>query len=290
MELKIRDIAKYVLMGIWLIASSHSTFATSNSLSNTPGNSPTDSLKIYQDSLQALGKKIYNEPAESNRLSANFQFVRTLVQALKIKNSFAFPFESLDMISVLKSPDENFRIFSWHVPLSDGSFLYYGSIQFNTEDGNLKLLPLLDKTFEISQVEEAITTNENWYGAQYYEIVPFEGKYILLGWKGHTPEVSQKVIEILNIDQNNQITLGSKDFSGQNLENKARIIFSFSQMVSMYLKYHPNQKQIVFDNLNPSDPNQVGNFKFYGPDFTFNSLSIQNGKLTWVGNINFEDP
>lgn len=250
----------------------------------------SQSLFHYQDSLSRLGYKIYNEAGESERLSANFEFVRTLVQSLKTKNSFDFPFDSLKMISILKSPDEKFRVFSWHVPLSDGSFLYYGSIQFKTSDGELKLVPLLDKTFEIPDPERTITSNQDWYGAQYYEIIPYNSQYILLGWKGHTPEIAQKVIEILKFDDQQQVILGDNIWEGKELSDNTRMIFSYSNMVSMHLSYRTESHKIVFDNLAPSDPQHDGDFKFYGPDFTFNSLKLVDGKLRLIENINFEDP
>src|SRR3546814_16711163 len=71
------------------------------------------------------------------------------------------------MVSILDAPDDRFRIFSWHIPLNDGSYLYYGTIQLNTPDGSLKMYPLLDKTYEITEPEQAVTAPDNWYGPPY---------------------------------------------------------------------------------------------------------------------------
>src|SRR3546814_873422 len=154
-------------------------------------------IQSLEDSLAKLGHTMYNELSEPERLEANFTFVKTLVSALKQPYSYTFPFDSLDMVSILDAPDDRFRIFSWHIPLNDGSYLYYGTIQLNTPDGSLKMYPLLDKTYEITEPEQAVTAPDNWYGAQYYCIVPLSGAYVLLGWKGHTPYVTQKVVEVL---------------------------------------------------------------------------------------------
>jgi hypothetical protein len=100
-------------------------------------------LNIYQDSLISLGKKIINANLDLERKNANYSFIKTLVSALKINNSFIYKFDSLKTISVLNSPDNKFRIFSWYVLNEDGSYRFYGAIQMNT-GGPLVLHPLED--------------------------------------------------------------------------------------------------------------------------------------------------
>ena len=84
-------------------------------------------IRKLEDSLTKLGYAMYNEPSEPERLAANFTFVKTLVSALKVPYSYTFPFDSLGMVSILNAPDDRFRIFSWHIQLNDGSYLYYGT-------------------------------------------------------------------------------------------------------------------------------------------------------------------
>ena len=171
----------------------------------------------WEDSLVKLGYTLYQNPSEPERLKANFDFVQTLVQALKTPNSFYYSFETLNMISNLVAPDSSFRLFSWHVPLNDGSFLYYGAIQKNTKDGKLILFPLLDQTFEIHSPSSTITSNKQWYGSQYYEIIPFNKSYLLLGWKGHSSEITQKIIEVLAFEPvSGEPIFGKKIFKEEN--------------------------------------------------------------------------
>jgi hypothetical protein len=122
-------------------------------------------MQVWQDSLFQLGQKVFAQTAEVERIESNFLFVKTLVSALKEINSYYYDFDKLNMISAVRSPDDNFRIFTWNVPLQDGSYLYYGSIQFKS--GNLKLIPLLDKTFEITDIHTDMLNNNQWYGAQF---------------------------------------------------------------------------------------------------------------------------
>lgn len=239
-------------------------------------------MQSWQDSLSGLGQKIFAKTGEVERMESNFSFVKTLVSALKETNSFYYDFDKLNMISIIKSPDASFRIFSWNVPLQDGSYLYYGAIQ--QKSGSLKLTPLLDKTFEIMNADNDVVANDRWYGAQYYEIIPFKkNQYILLGWKGHHAEYSKKVIEVLNILPSGQITFGAAVFSDS--PNVSRKIFSYTKRATMLLRYNANLKRIEFDNILPLEGKATDNFKYYAPDMTHNGYRIGNDKLEFEENV-----
>ena len=246
-------------------------------------------MASLQDSLVGLGYTIYNEPSEPERLAANFTFVKTLVSALQTPYSYQFGFDSLAMVSILQSPDDKFRIFSWHVPLNDGSYLYYGTIQLNTPDGRLKMYPLLDKTYEMVAPEKTVTTPSNWYGAQYYRIIPCGSAYLLLGWKGHTPQMTQKVIEVLRLTDDGA-TLGDPIFESDSTAGYARIIYRYTQNARMYMDYDSTESRIVLDHLAPPDEQDVGHYEHYGPDMTYDAWQIKNGTLLLTANITLKNP
>lgn len=252
-------------------------------------------LEALQDSLAKLGYVIYNEPSEPERLKANFAFVKTLVSALKTPYSYRFEFDSLTMVSVLRSPDDLFRIFTWHVPLNDGSYLYYGTIQLNTPDGQLKMYPLLDKTYEIASPETAITTSANWYGAQYYRIIPLNTQYVLLGWKGHSARVTQKVIEVLELTDDG-VRLGGPIFHsnpsdpGGPATGQVRMIYRYSRNASMFMDYEQAENRIVFDHLAPPDVQDEGQYERYGPDMTYDAWQLQGSTLVLAPDIPMKNP
>lgn len=239
-------------------------------------------MAALEDSLSHYGKNMFASISEPIRLENNFAFINTLVEALKNKNSFDYPFSRLEMISILTDPDSTFRVFSWNIPLNDGSYLFYGSIQFRTPSGELKLLPLLDKTFEIENPQTEILSSDKWYGAQYYDIIPIKDSYILLGWKGHSKDYTQKVIEILTIDEDS-VQLGKAVF----LENEkwTRRVFNYTRQASMYLRYHPEEKQIYFDHIAPLKEELKGEYKYYGPDLSHDAYEIKNDKLEFKEDV-----
>src|ERR1700742_5062298 len=120
-------------------------------------------LKMYEDSLTDIGKKMVNGDVDMERKNANYAFIKTLVSALKTPNSFLYGFDSVKTISILNAPDNRFRVFSWHVMNDDGSYRFYGAIQMNT-GGGLKLFPLTDYSPLLQNPEDSVTDNNKWFG------------------------------------------------------------------------------------------------------------------------------
>jgi len=241
-----------------------------------------------QDSLKQLGHTMYNEPNEALRLAANYTFIKTLVHLLKSPDSFDLPFDSLHAIAIKTSPDKQFRIFSWHLKLDDGSYRYYGAIQLRTTNGELLLKPLVDKSPLITKPAEAITDNSKWYGAQYYDIVPLKGlahHYLLLGWRGNTPEITEKVIEVLQVN-GHEITFGKPLFNGRDVAvQTARMIYRYHAQASMLLKYDKQHNRLLMDHLAPAQPALVGQFKYYGPDMSYDAWKITKDGLQLVEDL-----
>jgi hypothetical protein len=246
-------------------------------------------LNLYQDSLKHLGNTIIHDPIDAVRKTTNYQFIQTLVTALKTPNSFAFPFDSVKTITLTKSPDNKFRIFSWHVANDDGSYRFYGAIQLNS-GGALKLYGLSDYSPLIKNPEDTVADNRSWFGAQYYTIIPVQGTtpyYVLLGWKGHTDKSTKKIIEALSF-QNDKPVFGLPVFTGNNKTRK-RVVFEYARQASMLLKYIPSQHLIVFDNLASPDKKSKDKPETYGPDLTYNGYRLKDGKWEYVDNIDMRN-
>ncbi|MVN22538.1 hypothetical protein [Mucilaginibacter arboris] len=246
-------------------------------------------FKNYEDSLKTLGSTFINNENDLERKNANYQFIRTLVSALKIPGSYNYAFDSLKAVSLLYAPDNQFRLFTWHVMNEDGSFRYYGTIQLNT-GGALKMFPLTDFSPFIKNPEDSTFTAQHWLGAQYYKIIK-EGKespyYVLLGWKGNNVKTTKKVIEVLSF-KNNAPVFGLPVFEG-NQKTRKRIVFEYSRQASMLLRYVPEKQLIVFDHLAPPDPKTKADFSFYGPDLTYDGYQLKNGKWNFVSNLDMRN-
>ncbi|QNN43920.1 hypothetical protein [Pedobacter roseus] len=249
---------------------------------NLKAQQSTNKLGVFQDSLIKISVNAVASQSDAQKMELNGRFVKTLVEALKTPNSFSFAFDSLKNVSVIKSPDQAFRILSWYMPLENGTYRYYGAIQINTKSGPLKLFPLIDQTENIAD-PNIITNNQKWFGARYYEIVPVTSGnrlpyYVLLGWKGNTQATTKKVIEILSFDKEN-LVFGAPVFDGKELKGKNRMIFEYAKSNAMTLKSDQKAGMIVFDHLASFDPEIKDRFEYYGSDGTFDGFKIIGGKL-----------
>jgi hypothetical protein len=246
-------------------------------------------LEMYQDSLAELGHTFVNNENDLERKNANYQFIKTLVNALKVPNSFLFPFDSLKSISILNAPDNRFRILTWHIMNDDGSYRFYGAIQINT-GGALRLYPLNDYSPALKTAEDSVVDNRKWYGAQYYKIIRVDADktyYTLLGWKGYTDKATHKVIEILSFNRDNKPVFGLPVFDLSH--NHKRVIFTYTRQSSMLLRYVPEDNLIVFDHLSPPDNKSKNIPESYGPDLTYDGYKLKNGRWVFVENLDMRN-
>jgi hypothetical protein len=254
---------------------------------NTPDQ--LNQLRPIQDSLIKLGKQIINNENDLERKNANYAFIRTLVKALRVPNSYAYNFDSLKTVSILRSPDDKFRIFSWFVMNEDGSYRFYGTLQMNT-GGKLQLFPLEDYSPVLKNPEDSVTDNHKWFGAEYYKIIPVNSAtpyYVLLGWKGHTVKSTKKVIEALHF-KNGQPVFGMPVFTG-NKKVRNRVVFEYNRQASMLLRHVPEQHLIVFDHLAPPDERLKTQPEMYGPDLTYDGYKLLNGKWIFKDNMDMRN-
>ena len=276
---------RFLLIFIALFTTIVRTYAQS---SNSAQSGRIKQLHFLEDSLKHLGKKIINEESEPERINANYNFIKTLVTALKTPNSFQYNFDSVKSVSILTSPDHKFRIFTWPLVYDDGSFRFFGAIQMNSE--NLQLFPLEDFTLGLKSPEDSISTNHKWYGAQYYKIVPVyypQPYYILLGWKGNNDITTKKVIEVLSFKEGKP-EFGKALFEG-NRKTRKRVVFEYTRQASMLLRFEADKSLIVFDHLSPPDEKSKNKPETYGPDLSYDGYKLRNGKWLYVDKLDMRN-
>src|SRR5437773_4168854 len=174
-------------------------------------------LKEKEDSLQHLAADIILDSLTAGRMRSDSFFVKTLIRALQIKNSFYYPFDSVHGVSKLYAPDSSFRIFTWNISFDDYYSRQRGAIQVRTTDGSLKLTALRDFSEFTPNALDSARTKTNWIGAVYYDIVKtsFNGKnyYTLIGFDNNSVMSNKKWLEVLSFDERNEPVFGGKYFS-----------------------------------------------------------------------------
>ncbi|MDP4283785.1 MAG: hypothetical protein Q8891_05140 [Bacteroidota bacterium] len=250
--------------------------------------SATDRIMLQkkEDSLKTFALDIIRGRNSDIRFKADSQFTKMFVRALKIKGSFYYPFDSLITISKLTPEDSTFRIFTWQLAINEDLVRQHGAIQMRTADGSLKLLPLIDKTDVIKNIEDTIANNFDWIGAVYYKIIEKKafGKnyYTLLGYDENNINSNRKIIEVLTFKDGEPIFGGSFfSFQDNSLDKNsfARYIMEYKKNAGPRLTYDPEMDMIIYEHL-ISETGEPNKKYTYIPDGDYEGLKWRDGK--WV--------
>ncbi len=239
-----------------------------------------------EDSLKKLSALIVfgKNPAESLRADSNF--VRAFVRALRMKNSFHYPFDSV-AISKLYAPDSSFRIFTWQWKKDEYVYLQKGAIQVKTPDGSLKLLPLFDRSMFTEKPMDSIRNRENWIGAIYYKIImkSYQGKkyYTLLGFDDFSIGSNKKWMEVLTFNSQGEPVFGGPFFSFKEdsvrRPDQVRFSIEYKKEARAFFNYDEDNDIIVFDHL-ISESDEPDRKETYIPIGDYEGFQWKNGQ--WV--------
>lgn len=257
----------------------------------------------YEDTLKVLMHNSITLPHDFQKLDANINFKKYLLEALEQEGSFNYPFDSLKYMSKLYSPDKRFRMFTWYVELSNGTFENYGILQvYNEKKKVYDLIILNDGKKDIQEPEYQVLKADNWYGAVYYSIIYHKqrGKeaYTLLGYDGNNKMARRKVIEVMRLNSQGVPTFGQSMFRYNKNKHK-RVIFEYSARVSMSLKYEKQnaeqgkkrREMIVFDRLAPMHESLKGQYMFYMPEINvFDGFVFEDGKWKFIKDVDARNP
>ena len=263
-----------------LLLSGHAVFA--QRISSTD----KKELQKKEDSLKTLALEIVQGKTAAQRFNADSQFTKLFVRALKVNNSFYYPFDSLTTISKLAPPDSSFKIFTWQMVVNEYVTRQHGAIQMKTQDGSLKLFPLIDKSAVTINKEDTIGNNFAWMGAVYYKLIEKKafGKnyYTLLGYDENNINSNKKVIEMLTF-QNGEPVFGGANFSFQDnsiiKKSRARYVMEYKKDASPRLTYDPDMDMIIYEHL-ISESGEPNKKYTYIPDGDYEGLKWTDGK--WV--------
>ena len=239
-----------------------------------------------EDSLRRFSDSMINGSSPSVRFRADSNFVRALVRSLRVKNSFYYPFESLQTISRLYPPDSSFRIFTWQLKRDEYMYLQKGAIQVRTADGSLKLFPLFDYSMYTAKPEDSVRKKDQWIGAIYYKIIQKDhnGKkyYTLLGFDDFSISSNKKWMEVLTFN-NGEPEFGGPYISFKNdsikIPVKSRYHIEYKKEANTTFNYNPELDMIIVDHL-ISETEEPEKKSTYIPDGDFEGFKWENGQ--WV--------
>ena len=236
-------------------------------------------LETKQDEIKKWENVIISSKETSDKLIANDSLIKLITETISNPKAYIFPFEKLDYISVLQPKNREFKLFTWFIPLKNGSYNYFGILQTCKKNGKKCQIYQLgpgnkDKEYNSND----LITHHNWYGCIYYDLIEIKVNkkkyYTLLGWDGHNNTSNKKIVDILQISKHTEPSFGARIFNN----DSTRMIIEYSEEYSMSLKWDSEIQSIVFDHLEPIDGVSKDNFSLYAPNLSYDVLEkSENG-------------
>lgn len=233
--------------------------------------------------------KIDQSKDDNFKIEQSNRLIQELVKFYQTKEAFEYPFDKVKNIGFTNSPDKQVKIVNWNIERQDFTNQYFGLIvRFEPKEKEYLTYILQDQSDAFDVITEEYYTNENWYGALYYKIIPTKIRnkqvYTVLGYDANNKSSQIKLIDAFAF-VGKKVKFGYSFFqNGPNSKkNLKRIVFEYSKKAYMALKYEPERNRIVFDHLSPEDPSMVEFRQFYVPDMSYDAFTYDGDR--WNINV-----
>ncbi len=245
-------------------------------------------LRDAENRLKYIVPDIVGGDSDEQRIKACWHTFRTFDTLLQIPESFNYAWDSLRLrtISVITSPDNKFRLYTWNLVLQNGNFKNFGYLQVR-KGSDIEIYPLLDTAKKFNNdIVDAELEPTDWFGALYLKIIPFKQKgkkrYLLLGFDGSTIHSNKSVMDVLWFAKDGP-RFGTPSFRQSNADPsvECRVVMEFHNDIKMVPHYESNSDVIIVDKLTPAYPEVTGNFWYYIPSGDF-YMYKKNKRGTWV--------
>ncbi|MDP5171506.1 MAG: hypothetical protein NWR72_14770 [Bacteroidia bacterium] len=138
-------------------------------------------LPEIERELATLASDILLNDSLTIKIKQNKLFARLLISTLERADSYHYPWDSLQTVSVLTAEDDAFRIFTWHIVdrnynqyRGEQYHYYFGLIQRKITKANGEtdyvVIPLIENAPLVPGVENMQLDNKHWLGALYYPL------------------------------------------------------------------------------------------------------------------------
>lgn len=207
---------------------------------------------LGQQDLSFYGDVMINaQKAEHRKLAGNkfYSQFKSMISSSDLDKAIL---DSLDWVSKIEPEDSKFSLYTWQVDHGDFEFKYYGFILL--EDG--KVYELTDVRRTLEDVAFMTLGNEEWYGALYYDILPYKigdtEYYMLFGYNVNDKYSKEKIAEILYFEEDVPV-FGAEHFievrDGMRDILKSRLMLNYSSEARVNLNYNPSLEMVIHDHL-----------------------------------------
>ena len=200
------------------------------------------------EKINLIFEKILNEKNDSVKFILNDSIKTILTDVFEYENSFSTDFKQVKYVGKITSKDNLVNIYTWNI-LLENSTMFNCIIQ--QKNGKIDFL---EQKNCYKPTENQTIYPHNWYGALYYQIVPFKRKYktyyVLAGLGEYQSATKIKVLDVLDL-HNDTLLFGHPVFFKDNKIVHSRIVFEYDANAAMFLEYNEKKKRFEFDHLSP---------------------------------------
>lgn len=250
-----------------------------------------EEIKQIEDTLLITADSMYHAFIPDERPEYAQRFVKQLIQALKVDNSFSYDFPKLqEVINIVYPEDKSFRIFNWAIAPTKVTRRYYGAIQMNSEE--LKLHGLIDYSGVMRKCrEDSVLTGGKWYGGLIYKLIPKEVNgetiYTVFTLNAASAISNKKVLDPMKITEDG-VVFGAPIFGLNSECNPAkpinRFVIEYKKEVQASMNWDADFNAIYFDRLvsQMNDPNRKYTFV---PSGQYDGFKWKGNKWEFVKNL-----
>lgn len=234
-------------------------------------------LPEIEAELAGYAKTMFEGVVFDEQLAANRRFAALLIETLARPESYAYPFDSLKTVSLLRAEDNSFRIFTWQVteklePESQYGEVrhnYFGLVQRKYQDPQSRaveyiVIPLVELPRIPAGVENMLLDDQHWLGGLYYPARYHSGIpaytlryydprdrdaggkvkrkkqtfYLLMGWNGVDNRSNFKFVDVMTFDpKDKRRVVFGADVFYFDPIPKYRAIFKYSEYAPFTLNF-----------------------------------------------------
>lgn len=272
-------------------------------------------IMLIEKKMQRIGTQFLTDTSQDVRVKGARDFVKLLIEAMKVENSFQYKFDSLPYLAKVTSEDSSFKIYTFQVHLKNFTFRHYGCIQLNRP--KIKIIPLRDFSDTFPVTPQSTITSNNWLGAVYYRILTKKVNnktiYFLFGFDQNDILSDKKYIEPMWIEKDSIAKFGMPIFEKTQIDSFPeppkkfmsptaqrlppvkttktfyRYVLEYRKNSNVSLKYDKSKDLITHDHTPPLD----GKTKDIGfirvPDGTYEGIKWVKDKWIWVDYVKLAD-
>ena len=230
--------------------------------------------------LVVLFEKMAVAASSADQITLAKEAETKLVAYLKTHNTDELTPLKIPHLGRIEADNRLMAIYTWNVPLADAGNHYFGVLHYKTTKKKRAQVVVLSDATDMISVSRKIAPKQ-WYGALYYTILSHKVKkkthYVVMGWDGHNSLVTRKIIDVITVARNGNVSLGAPVFEVDS-RYQNRVVFQYSAEVQMMLQYDANKKLIVFDHLMPIEKRYTGFFEYYSPSFSYDGYKLKKQK------------